>query len=343
MAGQHQRPRRVLHGHSGATSTEYETPTVTTADNGQWYRAVFTNTLGPNQIGTGTSKPAELVIGTAPSITQNLPTGPVTVVAGTYVSFTAKATGNPTPTLVWMVDNGQTENIIPNQHSNTLSFQASISENGYIYSARFVNAVNQMVETNHVALNVEFAPQIQTQPLSQGVVANSAVTFTAAATANPAVSAVQWQVSTNCGAFTNIPGANGTSYPINEVTTADSHERFRAVFTNSWGQTVNQTTSQIATLTVGTVPSISTQPVSEAVRDGTAVTFTAAASCTPTATVQWQVSTDNGQTWSNVNGATGKSFSFTPQASQSGEEYRAVFDNGVGQPVISDVATLLVW
>jgi hypothetical protein len=61
------------------------------------------------------------------------------------------------------------------------------------------------------------------------------------------------------------------------------------------------------------------------------VTFTVAASGNPTVTVQWQVSTDGGNTFTNISGATSLSYTISSvKASQSGYRYRAVFTNSLG-------------
>ena len=77
-------------------------------------------------------------------------------------------------------------------------------------------------------------------------------------------------------------------------------------------------------------PTITTQPANQTVGAGQTATFTAAATGSPTPTVQWQVSTDGGGTFSNVSGATSTTLSFTTTLSQNGNQYRAVFTNSAG-------------
>jgi len=84
-----------------------------------------------------------------------------------------------------------------------------------------------------------------------------------------------------------------------------------------------------ATVTVNSAPMVTLNPASQTIAGGS-VTFTAAASGSPTPTVQWQVSTNGGATFSNVTGATGPTLTFTPTPSQSGNKYRAVFTNTCG-------------
>ena len=63
--------------------------------------------------------------------------------------------------------------------------------------------------------------------------------------------------------------------------------------------------------------------------NGTA-TFQAAASGTPTPTVQWQVSANGGSTFTNISGATGTVLSFGAVTADNGKKYRAVFTNSTG-------------
>jgi hypothetical protein len=74
---------------------------------------------------------------------------------------------------------------------------------------------------------------------------------------------------------------------------------------------------------------------------GQTATFTAAATGSPTPTVQWQVSTDGGVTFGNLSGATSTTLSFTTALSQTGNQYRAVFTNAAG-PATTTAATLTV-
>jgi len=83
------------------------------------------------------------------------------------------------------------------------------------------------------------------------------------------------------------------------------------------------------------------QPMNQTVTAGQTATFTAAATGSPTPTVQWQVSTDGGVTFSNVSGATSTTLSFTTSLSQNGNRYRAVFTNTAGTATTT-AATLTV-
>jgi hypothetical protein len=88
-------------------------------------------------------------------------------------------------------------------------------------------------------------------------------------------------------------------------------------------------------------PTIAMQPANQTVTVGQTATFTAAATGSPTPTVQWQVSIDGGATFNNVSNATSTTLSFTASLSQNNYRYRAVFTNSVG-PATTTAATLTV-
>jgi uncharacterized repeat protein (TIGR01451 family) len=91
----------------------------------------------------------------------------------------------------------------------------------------------------------------------------------------------------------------------------------------------------------GPLPLVTTNPTSQTVSAGPNAIFTAAATRTPTPTVQWQVSTDNGNSFADIPGATSATYTFDATASQNGNQYRAVFTNGAGSAA-STAATLTV-
>src|SRR5204862_4351694 len=91
-----------------------------------------------------------------------------------------------------------------------------------------------------------------------------------------------------------------------------------------------------------TAPKITTQPVSQTVEEGQSATFTAAASGSPTPTVQWEISIDGGTTWLAIEGATSTQYTIaSAKTSENGYRFRAVFKNEAGQAT-SKAATLTV-
>lgn len=176
-------------------------------------------------------------------------------------------------------------------------------------------------QTVTAAILIGAPAMVATNPTDQAACDGGSVTFTASASGSPAPT-VQWQVSTG-GPFTDIPGATFTTLTFT-ATAAQNGNQYRAVFTNTGGTA----TTTAATLTVNTAPTISLDPVATAVCDGATATFTAAATSSPAATVQWQVST--GGPFSDIPGATSTTLSFTATTAQNGNQYRAVFTNTCG-------------
>lgn len=125
---------------------------VTSVMNNYRYREVFTNTWG-----SATTLAATLTVGVPPQLTKN----PVsqTVVNGTSVTFTASASGNPAPSIQWIVstNGGSTYTPIPGATSSSLTFIATAAQNGYYYRATLTNAVG-LVQTAAAKLTVIAPP-----------------------------------------------------------------------------------------------------------------------------------------------------------------------------------------
>ncbi|HEY6465921.1 MAG TPA: S53 family peptidase [Candidatus Acidoferrales bacterium] len=91
-----------------------------------------------------------------------------------------------------------------------------------------------------------------------------------------------------------------------------------------------------------TAPQLTTNPTSQSAALGASATFAAAANGNPTPTVQWEVSSDGGNTFTNINGATSTQLQLSSiAASQNATVYKAVFANSQGTAT-STAATLTV-
>jgi hypothetical protein len=89
-------------------------------------------------------------------------------------------------------------------------------------------------------------------------------------------------------------------------------------------------------------PKLTGQPVGQEVVEGEGATFEATASGTPIPTVQWEVSTNGGGSWSAVAEATSNRLTIEKTlVPETGREYRAVFENHLGK-AISNPAPLTV-
>ena len=182
------------------------------------------------------------------------------------------------------------------------------------------------------------APKVTTSPSSATVEEGQSASFEAAASGSPAPT-VQWQLSTDEGAiWSNVEGATSDKLTISDAKVSESGDDYRAVFKNTAGQA----SSKAAILTVLLLPYVTEQPLSVIVEEGTTATFDATASGSPAPSTQWQFSTNAGQTWTSIAGATSSQYSVTAtKSSESGYEYRALFTNAAGATP-SEAATLTV-
>src|SRR5712692_3395052 len=98
---------------------------------------------------------------------------------------------------------------------------------------------------------------------------------------------------------------------------------------------VTNGTFQIFVRQILVAPAVTTLPSSLTITAGQTASFTAAATGTPAPTVQWQVSTDGGVSFSNIASATLTTLTFTASLSQNGNLYQAVFSNSAGSATSS--------
>ena len=134
---------------SGATSATYSFQVVN-ANNGWQYRAVFTNSAG-----SVPTNAATLTVTAPPGLTAQ-PSN-VTVASGGNASFTAAASGLPSPTVQWQVstNGGGTWGNISGATSDAYSFTASSTENLDEYQAVFTNTFGSATSSEATLLIVD--------------------------------------------------------------------------------------------------------------------------------------------------------------------------------------------
>jgi alpha-tubulin suppressor-like RCC1 family protein len=317
----------------GATANQLTLANLSTGENGYQYRAAFTNPAG-----TAISTAATLTVRRLPSVSQQ--PSAQTVEEGQSAIFEAAASGFPAPSVQWelSINGGSSWSAIAGATSLQLTIaSAKTSESGHLLRATFTNAAGK-AQTASALLTVRKAPAIVKQPASATLNEGQNATFEASASGFPAPS-VEWEVSTDGGAsWSVVEGAKASQLTIAAVTTSESGSEYRALFRNPAGEA----TSSAATLTVHAPPVMTLQPQSTTVEVGQGVSFEAAASGSPEPTLQWELSTNSGASWSAVPGATANQLTTaSTKTSESGYEYRAVFTNVSGKAT-SAVATLTV-
>ncbi len=120
----------------------------------------------------------------------------VAVVSGSTASFTATASGYPTPTVQWQysTNGGTTWANLAGATSTTFSSTVNGFVNGWKLRAVFTNSVGTAT-SNAALLTVGTPPAITAQPANVTVASGGTATFTAAASGYPTPT-VQWQYST---------------------------------------------------------------------------------------------------------------------------------------------------
>jgi hypothetical protein len=311
----------------GATSPTYTFP-IPAGPDVTWYQAVFTNANGsvPTTAVTLTVTPDLAILAG--------PTSQV-VVVGQKATFTAQASGITTPKLQWQVsgDDGLTYSNIPGATRSKLVITASAATNGNLYRAVFTNLAG-VAASPPAALTVSFALPVGTRPQALTVAPGMPVTLTAVTKGSP----IQWFVSTNKGkTYTAISGATLATLSLTPQL-SDNGSLYQAVLTTTRGPVK----TGAVTLTVDTPPTVTAGPTDQTVIFGLAALFTASAGGTPKLSVQWQVSSDDGNTWTAIKRATGTTLILKKVGfALDGTRYRVVFTNGAGQ-AFSNAATLTV-
>jgi hypothetical protein len=259
----------------------------------------------------------------------------VTSANGFVNPVTLTATGNPAGTTVAFLPS----NIVTPGNSVTVRLNNTNTLTPGTYNITIngtTNGAPNRSRTISYIINAGSGPVISTNPNNETVCAGSNITFTAAA---PGALSQQWQVSTDGGAiFSNITGATQTTLTLTNVTVGLNNNRYRCVFTGL----CNNSNSNAAQLTVQQLPSISTQPVNLSLCAGTGGNFSIAASGTGV-NYQWQVSTDGGANFTNINGATGSSLSLTNvTVAQNNNRYRCQVSGSCTPALTSNEVTLTV-
>jgi hypothetical protein len=181
--------------------------------------------------------------------------------------------------------------------------------------------------------------QISVQPSDTAVVAGQAATLSVTASGEGLT--YQWQSSRDGGTtWNNVAGATQASYTTPRTTAADNGTLFRVVVSGG-GTTVTSSPVRLTVAAATVAPGITVQPAAQAVNAPDAVTFSVTASGT-TPTYQWQRSTDGGNTWVAIAGATAASYTTGPTTTaMDGERYRVVVANSAGT-LTSAAVTLTV-
>ncbi len=307
-----------------------------------------------------------------------------TLTPGTYtinLQGTAAGTNNQTTTISFVINPSAAPSITTQPNSQTIcegvnvslaitsasatNFQWQVSTNAGASWANITGATNNIFalsavtsvlngnqyrcqastvcgssNSNSAILTVNTPIAITAQPASASICAGQSNTFCVTATGSDIM--YQWQTNTTgcTGAWTNVAGATSSCLTLNN-NVATGYYRCVVTSTSSCGGSI---TTNCATLTVNSGVTISTQPTDVENCAGTQATFNVAGTSTQPINYQWQVSTNNGASFSNINAANNASYTVTNlTTSASNNHYRCVLTNAsCTSPTISNAGILTV-
>ena len=327
----------------GEISNTYTIPKeeVTTDLSGTYYYVVVTQNYGSSTV-TKTSEAAMLTVEKTPVLTITKQPEAVETISGIEdVSFSVIATGvdsgsasEETISYQWyynMTNSNQNGTPIQNAQSSTYKISkdavtAGISGRYYycVVTQEYKGKTNTAT-TNTAQLTVISPVEVTSQPTSmQAIEGANDVTFTVAASGNGDIS-YQWYYKTSQeGAENAILGANSSSYTIDaeDVTTDLNGRYYFAKVNQSYGTAVATATSNEALLTVAEKASITSQPSSITVTEGSKATFEVIATGIGDLSYQWYRNTSNSTTGGTpIDKATNNSYTINNATAEDNDTY----------------------
>lgn len=279
--------------------------------------------------------------------------------SSTGFGVNAGITTNPTYQWQLSIDNGATWDdladtaVYSGAFNDTLMIASASSRfNGHQYQVIITGDCGAFATSNPATLSVDERPEIDSQPVDTTVCEDNAVHFDVDA-GNTTNAAYQWQVDAGSG-FGNITvdsAAFYSGYNLETLNVLSASSRFddydfRVIIS---GDCPNPVTSATATLYVQEQPEITLQPVDLDICEGESPFFTVNGGVTSNVQYQWQLSTDGGTNWADLedtaiyNGANAAILRLLSVPSNyNGMVYQAVVSGICPVPVESDDALLTV-
>jgi hypothetical protein len=319
---------------TGANSSTLNLPNVTLAMNNYRYRTLISNSCPSSDISS-----FALLTVSGSAVISSQPANE-TICEGQSVTFNATASGS---TYQWEMstDGGSTYTNISGANASSLTIPAvTLSMNGNRYRLVLGGCSSTSLNSDAATLSVNAQASIVAQPNNFTACVGNNANFTT--TVNGAGLNYQWQISTDGGiTFTNIFGAVNAALTLNNVTLNMNNNLYRVSIT---GDCTPSLVSNSATLSVNNQASIVTQPSSSSACPGSNVSFSITA-IGPGLTYQWQVSTDGGISFVNINGENTTTLNLVNITSQlNNNRYRVVVNSScsaIGNNSESGLLTVL--
>jgi len=317
---------------SGATSATYAISATVTSNSGSVFTVTVSNSAGSvtsNKVTLTVNAPSAPLITTQPVSATICPGGTLTLsVVATYAA-----------SYQWSF-NG---NAISGATNASYVVTSAAAGNTGSYTVAVSNSVGTVTST---AASVQVGASLTTNPISLSISVSQTATFSVSATGTPPFSFQWYVIASGSTTGTAISGATSNTYTTAPVTTANNGSQYYATVVDGCNAKPVVSTTATLTVTSGNVPpTITLQPVSQAVAVGsTTATFTVAASGTPTLTYQWYRVPAGSVAGTALSGATSASYTLPSSAtttSNDQDQYYAMVSNSYGHAV-SIHATLAV-
>jgi gliding motility-associated-like protein len=275
---------------------------------------------------------------TAPVIT-TAPTG-ATACEGTDASFSVAASGTGV-SYQWQTDNGTGAtwiNLAGETTTDLILGSVPVSMNGYQYRVAINGTCGTTVTSLPVALTVNTAPSIGTQPTDIIICEGGNAGFSV--TAGGADLSYQWQTDNGTGfMWSDIVGETNAFLDLGSVSAAVNGYRYRVQITGSCDPGL---VSDVVLLTVNTAPTIGTQPVDITICEGNTAGFSVTAGGSDLS-YQWQTDNGTGFLWSDIAGETNQTLDLgIAPVAISGYRYRVQITGSCDPAITSDAVLLTV-
>jgi hypothetical protein len=307
----------------GTDSNSYTTAALSGNTN-YWVRVTGT-------CGTADSRTAAVTVTSSTSITAGSPADPAAICSGSTATLTVAASGAGLHYQWYQGTAPSTTTPVGTDSNSYTTATLSGNTNYWVRVTGTCGTADSRTATVTVISSTSITAGSPADPAA--ICSGSTATLTVAASG--AALHYQWYQGTAPSTTTPV-GTDSNSFTTPTLTAA----------TNYWVRvtgTCGTADSRTATVAISTGPAITLNPSSVAVLDPAGASFTASASGSPAPTVQWQVSTNGGSSFSDLGGEISTTLALaSTTVGMNGYQYRAVFTNTCGTATTL-AATLTVW